>query len=631
MRVIGTAGHVDHGKSTLIAALTGIHPDRLKEEQEREMTIELGFAWLTLPGGEEIGIVDVPGHRDFIGNMLAGIGGIDSVLLVIAADEGVMPQTREHLAILDLLQIQNGIIVLTKIDLISDPDWLDLIEEDIRSALSGTSLADAPIVRVSARTKIGLSELIDKLSTILQDCPIRPDLGRPRLSIDRVFSIAGFGTIVTGTLLDGTFRSGEEVEILPGQKTGRIRGLQNHKKKESIAIAGSRTAINISGLDVEDIQRGEVVVHPHQYTPTRMLDINFRLLSDASGPIKHGVETKLFIGSSETIAKVRLLGTEILQPGQSGWLQLELQSPVIAVRGDRFILRRPSPSETLGGGTIVDPHPKYRHKRFSQDVIDNLESLLQGSPTEILLQASLVLGASQLGDVILRAGLSENQVGLAFGELVNDGSLICLDGEKQLPLKEKYVISIQQLNSITTQVEIILSDYHSKYPLKPGISREELKSRLKLSTTIYNSILSRLAANQLLTEKGSLIFKPDFKITFTPSQQVSIESLLKRFKLSPFSPPTVKECITDVGEDIFNAMIHLGELKQVSADVVYLPRDFDSLVAKSREYIEMNGHITVAEARDLFNTSRRYVLALLEYLDSIGFTSRDGDVRRLRR
>ena len=631
MRVIGTAGHVDHGKSTLIAALTGIHPDRLKEEQEREMTIELGFAWLTLPGCEEIGIVDVPGHRDFIGNMLAGIGGVDTVLLVIAADEGVMPQTREHLAILDLLQIQNGIVVLTKIDLITDSDWLDLIEEDIRSTLSGTSLTDAPIVRVSARTKTGLSELIDILSSVLQESPVRPDLGRPRLSIDRVFSIAGFGTIVTGTLLDGKFSSGEEVEILPSQKTGRIRGLQNHKKKESIAIAGSRTAINISGLDVEDIQRGEVVVHPHQYTPTRMLDINFRLLSDASGPIKHGIETKLFIGTSETIAKVRLLGTEILEPGQSGWLQLELRSPVIAVRGDRFILRRPSPSETLGGGSIVDPHPKYRHKRFSNDVITNLESLLQGSPADILLQASLALGASQLGDVILRARLSDEQGISAFEELINEGSLICLDGEKQLPFKEKLVISLQHLNSITSQIDIILSEYHLKNPLKPGISREELKSRLKLSTAINNSILSRLAASQLLAEKGSLIVKPDFEITFTPSQIASIKSLLKRFENTPFSPPSVKECITDIGEDIFNAMVNLGEFKQVSADVVFLPKDFDSLVTKSREFIEMNGQITVAEARDLFNTSRRYVLALLEYMDSIGFTSRDGDVRRLKR
>ena len=631
MRVIGTAGHVDHGKSTLIAALTGTHPDRLKEEQEREMTIELGFAWLTLPNGEEVGIVDVPGHRDFIGNMLAGIGGIDIVLLVIAADEGVMPQTREHLAILDLLQIQNGIIVLTKIDMITDPDWLDLIEEDIRSTLTDTILADAPLVRVSSRTKTGISELINLLSTVLKESPIRPDLGRPRLPIDRVFSIAGFGTVVTGTLLDGTFSSGEDVEILPGQHTGRIRGLQNHKKKEGVAVAGSRTAMNISGINVDDIQRGEVVVHPRQYTPTRRIDINFHLLPDASGPIKHGIETKLFIGTSETIAKVRLLGTEILEPGQTGWLQLELRVPVVAARGDRFILRRPSPSETLGGGSIVDPHPKHRHKRFSNDVIKNLESLLIGSPADILLQASMMIGPGQLGDLIHRSGLEEEQVQSAYDELKSNGALITLEGEKQLPFKEKWVISQHHWNSITSQIELILSDYHIKSPLKPGIAREELKSRLKLSAPIYNSILSRLAASQILVEQGSLIFKPDFKILFTSSQQASIRSLLKLFEQDPFSPPSVKDCISHVGEDVFNAMIELGDLKQVSADVVFLPKDFESLVEKSREFIELKGQITVAEARDLFSTSRRYVLAFLEYLDSIGLTTRDGDIRRLRR
>ncbi|OGN75906.1 MAG: selenocysteine-specific translation elongation factor [Chloroflexi bacterium GWB2_49_20] len=631
MRVIGTAGHVDHGKSTLIAALTGTHPDRLKEEQEREMTIELGFAWLTLPNGEEIGIVDVPGHRDFIGNMLAGVGGIDAVLLVIAADEGVMPQTREHLAILDLLQIQAGIVVISKIDMIDDPDWLDLIEGDIRSILNGTLLANAPVVRVSSRTKTGLDELINLLSIIIQDSPSRPDLGRPRLPIDRVFSIPGFGTVVTGTLLDGTFNPGEEVEILPGKQSGRIRGLQNHKKKKGMAVAGSRTAINISGLNVEDIQRGEVVVHPHQYIPTRMLDISLRLLSDANGSLKHGSEVKLFIGTSETLAKVRLLGKDILEPGQTGWVQLELRSPVVAVRGDRFILRRPSPSETLGGGSIVDPHPKYRHKRFSTEVITNLESLSLGSPADLLLQASLAIGPAQLKDVILRARLEQAQVQGAYNELVENGLLIYLKGDKQQTLNDKLVISQSHWIKITGQIDQVINEYHRNQPLKPGISREELKSRLKLSTPIYNSILARLAAGNQLVENGSLIVKPDFKITFTPNQLASIKGLLERFAQSPFSPPAVKECKNIVGEDVFNAMVEIGELRQVSGEVVFCKQDYDSLLLKTCQFIEQNGQITVAEARDLFKTSRRYVLALLEYLDSIGFTARDGDLRRLRK
>ncbi len=364
MRVIGTAGHVDHGKSTLIAALTGIHPDRLKEEQACEMTIELGFGWLTLPNGEEIGIVDVPGHRDFIENMLSGIGGIDAALLIIAADEGVMPQTKEHLAILDLLQIPAGTIVMTKTDLVSDSAWLDLVEADIRAAVSDTVLKDAPILRVSAKTKTGLDELISTLSKLLEEKPARLDLNRPRLPIDRVFTMSGFGTVVTGTLSDGHLSVGDEVQILPSGFTGRIRGLQTHKKKEEEATPGSRVAVNISGLTTEQIRRGEVVTHPDQYQATRRLDARFRLLKDASSPAKHGDEVKLFVGASETIATLRLLGVEELSPGEEGWIQLELRDPVVATRGDRYILRRPSPGETIGGGVIVDHQPKGRHKRF---------------------------------------------------------------------------------------------------------------------------------------------------------------------------------------------------------------------------------------------------------------------------
>src|SRR5215216_2389696 len=405
MRVIGTAGHVDHGKSTLIAALTGTHPDRLKEEQAREMTIELGFGWLTLPNGEEMGIVDVPGHRDFIENMLSGIGGIDAALLVIAADEGVMPQTREHLAILDLLEIPAGIIVLTKTDLAPDPAWLNLVEADIQSAVHGTVMSEAPILRVSAKTQAGLDALVSSLESILQQKPARLDLNRPRLPIDRVFSMSGFGTVVTGTLLDGHLTLGDEVEILPTGQKGRVRGLQTHKKKEETAVPGSRTAVNISGVETESIRRGEVVIHPHQYQATRRVDAHLRLLKDISTAIKHNSEVKLFVGASETIATLRLLGTEELGPGEKGWIQLELRDPIVAVRGDHYILRRPSPSETLGGGAIIDHQPKGRHKRFDSDVLKSLESLSQGTPAEILWEAALATNAAPIKEIIARSRL----------------------------------------------------------------------------------------------------------------------------------------------------------------------------------------------------------------------------------
>ena len=619
MRVIGTAGHVDHGKSTLVAVLTGTHPDRLKEEQEREMTIDLGFAWLTLPGGEEIGIVDVPGHRDFIENMLAGVGGIDAVLLVIAADEGIMPQTREHLAILDLLQVRAGIVVLNKIDLVDDPAWLNLVEGDIRDALRSTVLVDAPILRVSSRTLAGIPELLQSLSLLIQNAPTRPDLARPRLPVDRVFSIAGFGTVVTGTLLDGKLATGDEVEILPSHLHGRIRGLQTHKKKEETAIPGSRTAVNISGLDVEQIQRGEVVTHPGQYLATQRLDLGFRLLPDVSSVLRHNTEVKLFIGTSETVADLRLLGTESLNPGETGWLQLELHSPVVAVRGDRYILRRPSPGETLGGGTVVDPQPKARHKRFDKAVLRGLESLAQGTPAEVLLHAALALGPAPVKDVIARSRLEGTTAKLALKELVDTGQGLLLDD---------LIIAAPQWSSLKEEVASALTIYHQTYPLRHGMRREELKSRLKLTPRLFNLILPQMAAEGVLVEGPKWAALPGHIVRFSPFQQVKVDKLMTVFKAAPYAPPSIKDCLAEVGEDIFNALQESGDLVAVSGEVVFRKEDYEEMVEKIRRVLRQNGQATLAEVRDLLQTSRKYVQALLEHLDAIGMTVRDGDYRK---
>jgi len=635
MRVIGTAGHVDHGKSTLIAALTGINPDRLKEEQEREMTIDLGFAWLTLPNGEEVGIVDVPGHRDFIENMLAGVGGIDAVLLVIAADEGVMPQTREHLAILDLLQINTGIVVLTKIDLVDDPTWLDLMETDIRALLRGTVLMDAPIVRVSSRTPAGFPELTRTLGLLLEYDPRRtnqpshPDLGRPRLPIDRVFSIAGFGTVVTGTLADGRLTIGDEVEILPSGLRGRIRGLQTHNKKEEIAVPGSRTAVNISGVNVEQIQRGEVVTHPGQYIPTQRLDGRFHLLPDVSAPLRHHTEVKLFLGASETIADVRLLGTETLNPGEEGWLQLELRQPVVAVRGDHYILRRPSPGETLGGGTVVDPQPKARHKRFDETVIKKLESLSHGSPADVLLQASLAIGPTPAKDLVARSRLEVQEAAAALEESVASGQLIILGGG---PLTvDGVAIAASQWSMLKESVVKALAIYHETYPLRRGMPREELKSRLKLSPRVFNAVLNRLATDGALTESVKWATLPGHTVRFSPFQQVKVDRLMALFAAAPYAPPSVKECQAEIGEDIFNALLEFGDLVAVSPEVVFRKEDYETMEEKIRQTLQQKGQITLAEVRDLFKTSRRYIQALLEHLDAAGLTIRTGDIRRLKK
>ncbi|MGH2544125.1 MAG: selenocysteine-specific translation elongation factor, partial [Ardenticatenaceae bacterium] len=386
MYVIGTAGHVDHGKSTLVEALTGMDPDRLREEKEREMTIDLGFAWLTLPDGEAVSIVDVPGHEDFIRNMLAGVGGIDLALLVIASDEAVMPQTREHLHILDLLQIPRGVVALTKIDLVDDLDWLELVELEIGETLRGTTLEGAPVVPVSARTGAGLPTLVETLQTTLQESQPRADLGRPRLSVDRVFSAAGFGTVVTGTLLDGMLATGDEVELLPGGRRGRIRGLQTHKEKVERATPGRRLAVNVSGLDVEEVRRGDLLAHPGDYQPARLVDVTLTMLPDAERPLRHNQEVEWFNGAAQRMGHVRLIGTKELLPGEESFAQIRLEASVAVARDDRFILRQPSPSQTLGGGRVLDSNPRRRWRRFRPETLERFRTIAEGTPVDLLVQ-----------------------------------------------------------------------------------------------------------------------------------------------------------------------------------------------------------------------------------------------------
>ncbi len=628
MRVIGTAGHVDHGKSTLVAALTGIHPDRLKEEQARGMTIDLGFAWMILPDGDEIGIVDVPGHRDFIGNMLAGVGGIDAVLLVIAADEGIMPQTREHLDILDLLHIQNGIVVLTKIDLVDDPAWLDLVEGEIQTLLQGTVLQTAPILKVSASTQEGMTGLVEALSHLVKNTPARPDLGSPRLPIDRIFSIAGFGTVVTGTLINGCLGTGEEVEILPSGHQGRIRSLQTHKKKETIAHPGSRTAVNITGLNVGQIQRGEVVSHPGKFQPTQRIDLSFRLLPTASDSIHHHTEVKFFIGTSETVADLRLLGVDMLSPGESGWLQLELHSPIVAMRGDRYILRRPSPEETLGGGMVVDPHPKGRHKRFDKGVLQGLTALEKGSPDEVLYQAVLMLGLTHVKDAIACSGLERQAAESTLSGLLNNGQIIRLGVGPQS--MDDLIMADSLWKELKDSITSALTVFHETYPLRRGIPREELKSRLKLPLPSFNLVITKMAVEGDLKEGHNWVSLPAYTVQFSPVQREKVDQLLARFEAAPFGPPSIKECQAEVGEDVLNAMKENELLVFVSDEVAFRKKDYETMIEKIHHFLTQKEQVSLAEIRDMLGTSRKYVQALLEHLDVIGLTVRSGDFRRLK-
>ncbi|MBS1250167.1 MAG: Selenocysteine-specific elongation factor [Chloroflexi bacterium] len=626
MHVIGTAGHVDHGKSTLIEALTNTHPDRLAEERQRGMSIVLGFAWLELPTGEEVGIVDVPGHRDFIENMLSGVGGIDAALFVVAADEGVMPQTVEHLAILDLLEVPSGIVALTKTDLVDDPDWLDLVELDLSETLEGTVLESAPIVRVSGKTGEGVGDLLQALGDTLSIRPPRPDLGRPRLSVDRAFTVPGFGTVVTGTLLDGKLRVGDKVVVLPGGEEGRVRGLQTHRKKEEVAIPGSRTAVNISGLDVEDVARGDVVAHPGTYTPTRRFDVRFRLLTDVIKPLTHNVHAKLFLGADETLARVRLLGAEMLLPGEEGWLQLEVPEPVVALRGDHYILRRPSPGETLGGGVVLDPHPEYRHKRFDEHVLARLDALTGGEPTDILRQVIRSAGVGQWLALLTESSLDEAVAVEALEELTGEGFAVLLGAGDDV---RGLVGHAPYWKNLRDEFVATVEAYHHTHPLRSGMSSQELKSQAKISGRVFGAAMEKLIAEGRLTQKGPVVALPTHEIVFSPEQQKLVDDLLKEFEANPYQPPTIKECHQAVGEEIYNALVVLEDLKPVSSEVVFSSDAYQKMVAGVKAWLRENKTITVAQARDQFDSSRRYTIAFLDHLDAEGVTVRVGDLRHL--
>ncbi len=622
MYVIGTAGHVDHGKSTLVQALTGIDPDRLAEEKAREMTIDLGFAWLELGDEEtqaEVGVVDVPGHRDFIENMLAGVGGIDVALFVVAADEGVMPQTREHLAILDLLEVRGGVVALTKTDLIADdPDWLELVTLDVSEALQGTVLADAPILPVSAKTGEGVADLKQVLWQKLAASPPRPDNGRPRLPIDRIFTLSGFGTIVTGTLIDGRFHLGDTVEIQPTGLKGRIRGLQTHKTKLDVARPGSRVAINLTGLDKDDLARGHIVAAPGVIGHTILFDAAYRHLPDATKPLKHNTTVKLFVGAAELQARVRVLGSERIEPGQEGWLQLATKEPVAVTRGDRFILRRPSPGETIGGGRVLDPHPGRRHRRFRPETVARLKTLSQGTPAELLLQTVQRLEPTSAQNVLQTVGLDQETAVSALAELEESSQVVRL---------EQQIISQAGWQTLVSQLTQLVADFHKNYPLRLGVSREELRSRLKLKAAVFNPLMAQASAENLLTEAGALVHAPGHEVRFSAAQQEKIDALLGEFGRLGINSPSVKESKTAVGEDVYFALIDLGKLRPISADVVYDQATYDLLLTRLMNELAAKGNLNAAGVRDLLNTSRKYAIALLEHLDERRLTRRVGDNR----
>jgi selenocysteine-specific elongation factor len=634
MYTVGTAGHVDHGKSTLIHALTGIDPDRLREEKERGMTIDLGFAWLTLPGGNEISIVDVPGHERFIKNMLAGVGGIDAALLVVAADEGIMPQTREHLAILDLLGIERAVVALTKTDLV-DEEWLALVREEIAEALRGTTLAEAPVVPVAALRGEGLDTLVHTLDGLLTATPPKRDVGRPRLPVDRVFSLGGFGTVVTGTLLDGALRLGQDLEVLPRGLPTRARGLQSHKARVDRALPGRRVAVNLGGLATEEVQRGDVVTVPGALRPTAVLDVRLRLLPDAPRPLANATAVGFHTGTAEAVGKVTLLDRDSLAPGEETWAQVRLRAPLAVAKNDLFIVRQLSPGVTLGGGQIVDPAPARRHRRRQPAVIAALETLARGTPEEMVLQTLQLHEPADPAAVVRASGLDAPAARAALEALLAGGQALRLGNA---------VLSRSGWRRLQGQAVEHLTQYHRQFPLRPGMPREELKSRLGLSARLFNDVLGRLVDEETVVESGTAVRRPDHQVRLSPAQEALAGRLLERLGAAPLAPPSLAGLRGELAapapagqgpagagldEELLSALVAQRKIVRVGEDLAFTAPAYQQMVETIVAHLRERGTITVAEVRDRFGTSRRYVLALLEHLDREHVTRRVGDGRVL--
>ncbi len=631
--ILGTAGHVDHGKTTLVKALTGIDTDRLKEEKERGITIELGFAHLELPGDILLGIVDVPGHERFVRTMVAGVGGMDLVMLVIAADEGIMPQTREHMEICRLLGVRKGLVALTKCDMV-DTEWLELVTEEIRDYLSGSFLEGAPIIPVSARTSTGLEELKSCLAGIAAEVDEKPTDGPFRLPVDRIFTVAGFGTVVTGTLLSGIIKTGDEVEILPSGLTTRVRGVQTHGRKSDTGSAGQRVAVNLQGVDHAGIQRGNVVVPREVFQTTRTVDARFNYLPSAPRELKHRSMVHIHSATYEVTAQVILLDRDSLQPGDTGFVQLRLKNPVLLLPGDLFIVRTHSPQTTVGGGVVLDPAPPRRRRR-SADALALLHVLQEGEDAEkirLLARESLLSGIT-FAELSTRSGLPVKRLEVALTGLLSKGILVQMVREPRIFLEK------DACDGLKERLFGELQRYLQENTLKDGISKEELKSRIPKRSDVrfFGPLLSALEKEGKALIDRDLVRQPGRKITTTENQaglQLKIEAALNK---GGFTPPTLKElgdslrCPEKEILEHLNLLAREGRAIKIKTDIFYASQPLSQLREKLITYLREKGEILPPDFRELTGLSRKFLIPLMEYFDQEKITIRVGDKRMLRK
>lgn len=625
--IVGTAGHIDHGKTTLIRALTGRNTDRWEEEQRRGITIDLGFTWFDLPSGNRVGIIDVPGHEKFVNNMVAGVVGMDLVLLVIAADEGIMPQTREHVDILGLLGIEKCIIVLNKCDLV-DEDWLEMVKEDIREELKGSFCESAPMAEVSSVTGAGLDNLVSLIEHMAEEEVTPKDIDTiPRLPIDRAFSISGFGTIVTGTLISGRIRKEDQLEIYPVDKTCKIRSIQVHGKDAEECFAGQRVAINLSNIKKNEIHRGCVLAPVNSMKNTMMLDVRLRVLPSSNRVIDNRTRLHLFTGTSEVLCRAVLLDKDEIGPGESGLAQLRLEGEIAVRRGDRFIVRFYSPMETIGGGVVIEANPAKK-KRFDERAISEMTVKEEGGHGDMI---ELII--KQHSDSAITAAEVAKLTGLTAEETMAEVEKLAEQGlVATFPMKKDvYLMHASYRDKVTDDMVAYLEDFHKKNPYRLGSRKAELRVRFlsKLKQNVFDEFMQRLEDSGRIKRSGEFICEGGYEIPHDEIYQ-KFESALTAMldkagfefiRLADIQLPGIQPAMA---EDLLQLLAAEGKVVLLSDDLVTLPKYTDAVVAKAKEILAAEGKITIAMIRDMIGTSRKSAKPLLEYLDNLRITRRNG-------
>ena len=631
--ILGTAGHIDHGKTSLIRAVSGIDTDRLKEEKQRGITIELGFASLDLPDGQHVGIVDVPGHEKFVKNMVAGATGIDIVAMVIAADEGVMPQTREHMEICTLLGVRHGFVVLTKIDMV-DEEWLELAIDDIRTFTQGTFLEERPIVPVSSVTGEGLPDFIKALQTICTEVPKRKQTGLFRLPVDRVFTMKGFGTVITGTLVSGKITVGETIMIYPSRSKSKVRGIQVHNQSVNEALAGQRTAVNFQGLDISAVNRGDVLARPDTLSPSYMADLSLHYLASAPKPIKNRTRIRFHTGTSEIMGNMILLDRDELAPGDRAAVQVRLDAPVALVKEDRYVIRSYSPVRTIGGGEVLDPIPA-KHKRFRPEISDSLKALISMPPEDVIdfhvRQAGFQ--GTEYTDLRLVTNLPDKKLETAIGAMLSRRTLIMVDRDRRLYVHADTFAYLRQL--VLDQ----LATYHAKNPLKAGMPREELRSKFprhihpKLGPLVVNQMLK----NEELAAAEETVHLTTHKVSLAVDQSQLQDKILQAYRQGGITPPYFKDICQSLqvsprdAQDVLQLLVEKGQLVKIKGDLYFQRAVIEDLRERLVAFLRDKGAITTPEFKDMTGASRKYVIPLAEYFDTVNVTIRVGDTRQLRK